>query len=218
MLILLGSTERPRWWRGGCLMISWVNRETQIVKRRLSYDLLDEQRDPDGEEAVALRSPGWTERPRWWRGGCPTISWVNRETQMVKRWLPYDLLGEQRDPDGEEAVALRSPGWTERPRWWRGGCLMISWVNRETQMVKRWLPYDLLGEQRDPDGEEAVALRSPGWTERPRWWRGGCPTIFTNTLRFKVLDQLENLTLVWKSIEIELFLDLAWTYLKDLVS
>ena len=36
------------------------------------------------------------------------------------------------------------------------------------------------------------------------WWGTCCSTIFTSFMSFKVLDQLENLTPVWKCVEIEL--------------
>ena len=39
---------------------------------------------------------------------------------------------------------------------------------------------------------------------RLRWWETCCPTIFRNAMRFKVLYQLEDLTSVWKCVEIEL--------------
>ena len=39
--------------------------------------------------------------------------------------------------------------------------------------------------------------------QRPRWWGTCCLVIFTSTMNFKVLDQLQNLTLVWKCLEIE---------------
>ena len=38
---------------------------------------------------------------------------------------------------------------------------------------------------------------------KPRWWGLCCATIFTSIMSIKVLDQLENLTRVWKYIEIE---------------
>ena len=40
--------------------------------------------------------------------------------------------------------------------------------------------------------------------QKPRLWGTNGSMIFTSFLSFKVLDQLENLTPVWKSVEIEL--------------
>ena len=46
-------------------------------------------------------------------------------------------------------------------------------------------------------------LGCPYCFQRPRYWRTRSQTIFTNIINFKVLEQPENLTHIWKFVEIE---------------